>query len=354
MNAMHTYGFLLLPSHNRLYAAGAADLARAELLVLSDAVLDGAVREVAAAELGGVPYVTFRAPELTAGQLRHVANLSSLYALFLIEGEPDAPALRPVPVERLDRFPSDLITIQKYPGKTNEDFTKLLLNVTAMACDAPQRLLSGGLRVLDPLCGRGTTLNQALMYGLDSAGVEQDARSVEAYETFLRHWLKAGRLKHRAESGQVRRDKRTLGRRLSVEIGENKELYKKGQSIGLTVVQADTVASDQFFRPGSFDLIVTDAPYGVRYGSRTRGEGGGLTRSPLPLLSEAVPVWARLLRTGGAIGISWNTYGATRAELAEVLADAGFEVRDTEPYRGFEHRVDQAITRDLIVARKTA
>ena len=44
----------------------------------------------------------------------------------------------------------------------------------------------------------------------------------------------------------------------------------------------------------------------------------------------------------------------SRAELAGVLAGAGFEVREEEPYLGFGHRVDQAIVRDLIVARKTA
>jgi hypothetical protein len=41
-----------------------------------------------------------------------------------------------------------------------------------------------------------------------------------------------------------------------------------------------------------------------------------------------------------------------RAELEVILADAGLKVMDAEPFLDFEHRVDQAINRDLIVARK--
>lgn len=344
---MTSYAFLLLPSHNRVYAQAAPRLARAELLAMSETVLDGRVTDVEERQLGGATYLTFKAPELTADHLRYLGNLSALYALFELG---DDGRLTPVAAPRLDRFPSDLLTIQKYPGKTNEDFTRLLVNVTALACDAPQRLLSGDLRVLDPLCGRGTTLNQALMYGLDAAGVERESRSVEAYETFLRHWLKNTRVKHKASTTTVRRDRKRLGRRFHVLVGETKELYKAGQHIELTMVNADTTAAGEFFRPASFDLVVTDAPYGVQHGSRRTG--GRTSRSPVPLLKEAVPVWARLLRTGGAIGISFNTHVAAREQLAKLLTDEGFEVRDTEPYRGFTHRVDQAIVRDVIVARR--
>lgn len=356
---MKTYGFLLLPSHNRVYARAAPALARAELLIVNEAVLGGRLRDVSEATIGGVPYVTFRAEELTERELRYLANLSSLYALFAIDGidgigEENGPRLSPAEVRRLDRFPSDLLSIQKYAGKTNEDFTKLLLNVTAAAADRPERLLTGELRVLDPLCGRGTTLNQALMYGLDAAGVERDGRSFEAYENFMRHWLKHSRIKHKADTATVRRDRKAVGRRFHVTLGESKELYKKGQHLELTVVNADTTDSGGFFRPASFDLVVTDAPYGVRHGSRSRDEGGaaGVSRSPLVLLTEAVPVWARLLRRGGAMGISWNSRVARREDLAALLAENGLAPVDSEPYHGFAHRVDHAITRDLVVARK--
>jgi SAM-dependent methyltransferase len=351
---MTDYAFLVRPSHNRVYSQAALALVQAELGVFDERALGGGLSDVSSAELGGVPYVTFSAEDLTERDLRLLANLSSLYALFAYDR--DAGTLRPLTTQPLDLFSSDLLTIQKYSGKTNEDFTKLLLNVTAMATDRPQALLDRALRVLDPMCGRGTTLNQALMYGLDSAGMDVDAQDFDAYTLFLRTWLKHSRLKHQADSGPVRRNKRTLGRRFEASIGASKEQYKSGEVIGLDVVNADTLQARDFFRPASFDLVVTDAPYGVQHGSRPgAGSGSGgprLDRSPTALLREAVPVWAELLRPGGAIGISWNTHVAGRDELAGVLTGAGLEVQDSEAYRGFEHRVDQSIVRDLVVARR--
>jgi len=43
---------------------------------------------------------------------------------------------------------------------------------------------------------------------------------------------------------------------------------------------------------------------------------------------------------------------AGRAEAAATLSSAGLEVLGHGPYLKFEHRVDQSIQRDVIVARK--
>ncbi|SNR73947.1 TRM11 family SAM-dependent methyltransferase [Actinomadura mexicana] len=351
---MTAYGLLVSPSHNRVYAQAAADLVKAELAVFSERALGGRVRDIEETALGGVPYVTFSADGLTEQDVRLLSNLSSLYALFQIEGE----LLRPVALQPLDLFGSDLLTIQKYSGKTNEYFTKLLLNVTAMATDSPMDLITGRPRVFDPMCGRGTTLNQAMMYGLDAAGMDIDGKDFDAYAAFVKTWLKNNRVKHQAEVTNVRREKAVLGRRLHVTLGASKERYKSGETMEITVVNADSLAAGRFFRPASFDLIVTDAPYGVQHGSRPKGAQPGrkggpqLSRSPVELLTAAVPEWARLLRPGGAVGISWNTFGGRREQLAEILASSGLDVRDSDAYRGFRHRVDQAISRDLIVAAK--
>lgn len=351
---MTAYGLLVSPSHNRVYAQAAAGLAKAELTVFGERALGGRIGDIQETAIGGVPYVTFSADELTEQDVRLLSNLSSLYALFRIEGE----LLRPVALQPLDLFGSDLLTIQKYSGKTNEYFTKLLLNVTAMATDSPMDLVTGRPRVLDPMCGRGTTLNQAMMYGLDAAGIDIDGKDFDAYAAFIKTWLKNNRVKHQAEVANIRREKAVLGRRLHVTLGASKERYKSGETMEITVVNADSLAAGKFFRPGSFDLVVTDAPYGVQHGSRPKGGQAGrkgkpqLSRSPVELLRAAVPEWAGLLRRGGAIGISWNTFVGRREEIAEILAAGGLEVCDSEADRGFRHRVDQAIARDLITARK--
>jgi hypothetical protein len=54
------------------------------------------------------------------------------------------------------------------------------------------------------------------------------------------------------------------------------------------------------------------------------------------------------------MGIAWNVHVASRDDALELLADSGLEPQDDEAYRGFEHRVDQAIQRDVLVARRPA
>ncbi|NRQ33622.1 SAM-dependent methyltransferase [Nonomuraea sp. NN258] len=337
---MPRYALLILPAFNRVYGESSVRLTRAELAVFGDRALRTAVSEVAETRIGGLPYVTFEtAAPLAEHDVALLSNLSSAYALFGVEGD----LLRPLAMRPLDRLSSDLITIQKYAGKTNEHFTKLLLNVTVLASDRP---LDSRVEVFDPMCGRGTSLNQALMYGYDAYGLDVDGKDFEAYTGFIKTWLKNKRLKHSAETVPVRRARALVGRRLNVTFALSKEAMKAGETQQLAMVNADTLRSREFFKPRSFDVLVTDAPYGVQHGSKG---GGGLSRSPLELLRQAVPGWAELLRPGGAMGISWNTYGGSRDDLGQILTDAGLDVMK---YPDFEHWVDQAIVRDILVARK--
>ena len=346
---MTRYALLILPSANRVYAEAAASMAAAELAVFSDSVLGGALSAAEVTRRGGVPYLEFEAPSLRPEDCAFLANISSLYALFEVSGE----LLKPVELTGLDRYDDDLITIQKYQGKTNEQFTKLLLNVTLLASTVAPDMLTRKPTVLDPLCGRGTTLNQALMYGYDAAGIDEDRKDFDAYRAFIKTWLTRKRIKHKVSyDGPVRRDGKVAGRRLTVSMAVSKDEQKAGQTQQLDVVCADTVRAGDFFRPGTVDLVVTDAPYGVQHGSRTPKTG--LARRPQDLLRAAVPVWATLLRPGGAIGIAWNTLVAPRAEAAAVMASAGLELVESPPYLQFRHRVDQAIVRDVLVARKPA
>jgi Putative RNA methylase family UPF0020 len=343
---MARYALLIQPSANRVYSGASAALTQAELQVFSQSVLDGRIGDVSEAAIGGVPYVTFAADGLGDRDTALLANLSSVYALFGVEGS----LLRPVELRPLDRFDDDLITIPKYQGKTNEQFTKLLLNVTLLASAFSRSMLDRPFTVLDPLCGRGTTLSQALMYGFDAAGIDLDRKDFDAYSAFIQAWLKRKRIKHHAQHGPLRRDGKVAGRRLRISLATAKEDYKAGVTQHLDVVNADTTRALEFFRPETFDLIVTDAPYGVQHGSRTVSKG--LARSPLDLLAGAAPGWSRLLRRGGACGIAWNTLVARRDAAAAILAEAGLDPVDSGPYLAFRHRVDQAILRDILVARK--
>jgi len=348
---MGRYALLILPSANRVYADASTSLTVAELEAFGRSVLGGRIAGAAPATIGGVPYVTFTADHIDTRDAALLANLSSVYALFRVEdGGNGGPLLRPVELRPLDRFDDDLLTIQKYQGKTNEQFTKLLLNVTLLASGFATEMLDRKFAVLDPLCGRGTTLNQALMYGFDAAGVDLDAKDFDAYAAFIQTWLKRKRVKHHAERARLRLGGKVAGRRLRVSLAADAGDYKSGRTQQLDLVNADTARAAEFFKPETFDLVVADAPYGVQHGSRTAAKG--LARSPVDLLTAAAPAWASLLRSGGACGIAWNTLVARREQAAGILADAGLDPVECEPYLGFRHRVDQAIVRDILVARK--
>ncbi|HXW43676.1 MAG TPA: hypothetical protein VEL03_02740, partial [Streptosporangiaceae bacterium] len=190
-------------------------------------------------------------------------------------------------------------------------------------------------------------------YGFNAAGIDLDRQDFDAYAAFIQTWLKRKRIKHHRDyDGPVRRDGKVVARRLQLCLAASRDAQKSGETRLLDVVNADTTRAAEFFRPCSIDVLVTDAPYGIQHGSRSAARG--LARRPLDLLADAVPVWSTLLRGGGAMGIAWNTLVARREEAVRILADAGLEPLDDPAYLSFQHRVDQAIVRDIVIARKPA
>lgn len=324
------------PSANRVYAGEATTLSVAELeLTASFATNCGDT------ELAGVGYLGFSAPELSPADLRTLAAQSTSFALF----ERRDGLLAPIQLPLVDVLDEDLVTIPKYQGKTNEQFTRLLLNVTLAAVTREE---SGPRQVLDPMAGRGTTLSTALMAGHDAFGVEADAKAFEQMAAFYTTWLRRKRIKHSAATSPVRRDGKSLGKRFDATI-----TTPAGKRT-LSAFTGDAQRSAALFGRKKFDAIVTDAPYGVVHGSGAEaGSGrGARERTPGALLRRAVPVWADQLMRGGALGISWNTLGLAREELAGILEAAGLEVRQGGAWERFPHRVDSSIRRDLVVATR--
>ena len=331
---------LLAPSANRVYASAADRLVAAELKIMLGAADHPTIEPVSVAGIGYLAVATETLDERVCGAL---GRLSGCYATFQREHD----RLLPIEVRNPDLFDDDLVTIPKYPGKTNEQFTRLLINVTLASM---RRQSSGPISILDPLCGRGTVLSTAMMVGCNAAGVEVEAKAVEAYAAYLRGYLRRKRLKHNLEVNPVRREGKIIGKRLDASVIPN----GRERPLALTVFSGDTRQSGALFGKRRFDAVVADAPYGVVHGSRTDvgGVGGQRERSAAGLISEALPVWAMQLKPGGALGLSFNAIGLRRERLLDLVAAAGLEPLDSGPYRDFEHRVDSSIRRDIVVALK--
>lgn len=331
---MATYLMVLDHSANRVYREALPRLAKAELEITVPSVDD-----VEITEIGKASALRFRAHNL---DLEAIAGQSCFLILF---AEQDSHLI-PLTAQTRRFADDDLLTIPKYQGKTNEALTRLLVHLAACAAQRPR---GHRLAILDPMCGRATTLLAGWIAGMDGYGVEADTKTFEALAAFVKTYLRTKCLKHTASVNPVRRDGKTLGKRLDVDA----YLLGKGNEDGhlaMSVITGDTRQSAQLFGKKRFDLIVTDAPYGVYHGAAHRADDRR-DRSPAQLLTEAIPVWAGQLARGGAIGIAWNTTTMPRPQLAELLTEAGLEVMDGPAWESFSHRVDAAITRDLIVAR---
>jgi hypothetical protein len=344
-----SYAFLIKAGANRVYGAASFALTQAELDVLDREVLGAHVLAQERVTLGGVEYVVVDVGDhvLTDAELDVVSNLSSLHAAFAVEGD----VLRPVAVTPLRRQAEDVTTIQRYVGKTNESLTHLLVNLALAASDnAFPRLLGGEpVRLLDPACGRGTSLNRAIVYGMDAVGVEHDRKDVEAYEAFLLGWLKDKRLKHEVSRQRHRKGRADAAQRTTITYGPGRD---REQHRMVDLVTDDTTAVRSHLKARSVDLLVCDLPYGVQHGSTS--SPGRLQRSPDELLVEALPGWRDVLRPGAGMALAWNLRTLERSRLVERLVDAGLELVTAADDERFVHRVDRSITRDVVVARRPA
>ena len=324
------YALLLRPDANRVYAAAAPALVAEELrLVAVDAGL-GAVTP-AIEPIGGVPYLVFDAPDLDDAARTRLSDLSGTHALFRRDGE----LLAPVEVQPTVEFDDSLITIPRYRGKTNEQFTHLLVNVArAVSTSAGERATRGDrIALLDPLAGRGTTMHRAMTAGYDTAGIEADRTAVDQHIQFLKTFLRDQRVKHRTRDEHHRKGELAGLRRTIVSVRDG---------VTVDIACGDTAQVAAAFGAKHFDLLVTDLPYGIQHKA---SDGPAALRD---LLDRSLDSWRLALRFGAGAAIATNTRAMDLDDLAALLGEHRFEVVDTD---GFLHDVDRTIRRGVVVAR---
>lgn len=281
--------------------------------------------------------------EMTEVELKDLTHLSFFYTLFVIEEE---NLFRAIDITEDTYITEDISTRLKYMGKTNEAFTRLLINASLYSTDYYN---NENINLLDPVCGKGTTLYEGLVMGFNAYGVEKNKKSVEELYSYVLRFLKEGRYKHKAMKGKAVINGENLGETIEISIGKSKDEVKKNTGKVLKVMRGDTTDAWKFYKKNSMHLIVGDLPYGVQHMGKDKD---AKVRNLDNLLVNSIKSWYKVLKPGGALGLSWNTYTNKREELADILSKHGFDVMDSEAYMGFGHRVSQAINRDIIIGIK--
>ena len=216
---MARYALLLKANANRVFGESSFALARAELTALA-ASLGGGLREAERATIGGVDYVLVDAAgRLDDEQVRGLSNLSSLHALYEVD---DVGRFLPVSIAPRQVLDDDLVTIQRYAGQDERGLhpSPRQPGAVGRGRTAMARWLDGErLRLIDPACGRGTSLNRAALYGMDACGIDIDLRDVDAYRVFFTTWLKDKRLKHTVERARLRKGRAEPAQRVTITYG---------------------------------------------------------------------------------------------------------------------------------------
>ena len=341
---MH-YQMLLWPHANARYQAQTQKLAEAELKLMLDHLAPGS--SIAPSDMLGMPGLRLRTEAPLNGEaLCALRRHSLLYGLFEC---PQGDALVPLAGRMESALGADLPAILKYKGKTNEMFLQLLINVALYSSDYWSQALRP-LKMLDPMCGRATSLFVAANFGWDVAGADVDRADLDQAEKYFKRYLEYHRVKHGVE-----RLSRTLKQGGSAPQCRF-EYAPPGQSERrcLSLMAVDSARSPEAFGRNAWHVIVCDLPYGVRHDAHlARGErtAGNWLET---LLRRALPGWVAALKGGGTIALSFNAQNMPLGRVREQLAEAGLEVLSGGVYDGFSHWVEQAITRDIAVGRKSA
>ena len=254
---------------------------------------------------------------------------------------------KPIDVINESYLGEDLSVRLKYQGKTNERFTRMLMNTALFS--TPYYNVAN-INILDPMCGKGTTLFEALIAGYNGLGVEQNKTAINELSTYFKRYLQEGKYKHEVLNGKAQDNGKTIGEVFEVDMAKTKKEAKNKTGKKLKILRGDTTDAHKFFKKNSVHVIVTDLPYGVKHIGKSGGES---VRNLESLLDEAFKSWYQLLKNDGAVALSWNTYTNKREDLQRLLESNGFKVLDDENYVNFDHRVSQAINRDILIGIKT-
>ena len=310
------YGMLLWPHANARYREGARRLSENECkLLLKARNVDASISWT---QMGGADVLCFSG-DFDKTRALEAASLHSL-AYLIFEMREDG-ALAVAGGRKMAELGEDVSGILKYKGKTNEAFTRCLIHFSvcsgAFAQDAE-------LSLIDPMCGRGTTLFEAANLGYDATGADMDTRELDEGARFFKKYLEYHRVKHQMQSASL-----SIAGERAVRV--KKTLYGTAGRF-LSFAYADAARACRALGEKRFHGAVFDMPYGVQH-----APGGKASFEAL--LDQTLPALRKSLLPGGAVAFSFNTYTLKPETARQALRRAGFTVMEGRPYEDDAHWV---------------
>lgn len=352
---MREYTILMHPGQNRVFFDQSKDMALAEFEIAS-ARFNSLCSNIEISGIAGVDHLQFRMQNpLSDHDIDILSRLSSFYALFEKTESEGGVILRPIESSKFMKFNLNIAGMLKYSGKTNEAFTRMMINNAIFASDFGFDYdMQPSIKILDPLCGKGTALFDSAYCGYDTYGIEIAEKVVNEAAVFFRKFLESEKFKHsQLKQKMSGANKSYTANTYKYTFAKDKEAFKKPEETSeLMLVAGNSKYADGYFGKNFAHVIVGDLPYGVAHRNVSGAGQTAKTRNPRELLRECVPAWSRTLKKGGVIALSWNVFLLPKEDIAHIMEQNGLAVFEGAPYDRFEHRVDQAIKRDIIMARK--
>lgn len=327
------YAALVYPHQNIRYRESLVRITKEELRLLLLSLEENPT--ITEKMVGEACFLLFSLSHPGENALRLLHQTAGVYVYFSRSEAGLVPLVPSTPPYLSD----DFAALLKYKGKTNERFTGAMLTM-ALAASAFARQPAARLLVCDPMGGKGTTAFLALARGWDAVSLDSAKADVREAADYAQRYFEFHRLKHKRTEETLTLRGAVGARESHFVLADTPEHYKAGDTRTLRLLSGDTRDLGALLRAESVHLLVTDLPYGVQKGSK-----GGVTET----VTAAMPGWVRTLRSGGTVAMSFNTLITKRQALLSVCLANGLVPIETNDLR---HRVEQAIERDVIFARK--
>ncbi|MDD3337012.1 MAG: hypothetical protein PHI98_16140 [Eubacteriales bacterium] len=290
----------------------------------------------------GESFLTFETEKLPEAAWQFLSDHSGCCFAARMEGE----ALYPLRRGKDPYLPEELPQLLKYKGKTNADFTFMLLRCARAASAFAQG--TEPLTILDPMCGKATTLFCAIQKGDNAVGLDVDGKALDEADLYFERCLQLHRLKHKREESSLTLTGSRSARCVSYTVADTLEHYKAGSVRTLRLIHGEVEELPRLMRRESCHLAVGDMPYGVQHAPQEGRRISTLER----LMTDTAKGCAGALRKGGVLALSFNSLTLKRERALCAMEAAGLVPLDEAPYNGFSHWVEQAVERDAVLAVK--